>query len=321
MFSDAIVRPPCARFPRGLTTAGLGAPNYARALQQHAAYCEALEESGLKVTRLEADERYPDSTFVEDAAVVVGAHTKQKPAREQGLGRVNVLEPSRALPDGRASATENTKQKPAREQGLGRVNVLEPSRALPDGRASAMRAILTRPGAASRVGEVESIAAVLARFHSELHSIQEPGTVDGGDICEAENHFFIGISKRTNEAGAQQLSKLLVSYGCTSSFVDIRGVKDILHLKSGLAYLGDNRLVVIDDLVDHKEFRAYELVRVTAGEEYAANCVRVNDHVLVAAGYPGFEKTLQGLGYETIAVEMTEFQKMDGGLSCLSLRF
>jgi dimethylargininase len=178
-----------------------------------------------------------------------------------------------------------------------------------------------RPGAASRVGEVASITAVLSRFYSELHSIQAPGTVDGGDVCEAENFFFIGISERTNEAGAQQLAAWLASYGCTSSLVDIRGVRNMLHLKSGLAYLGDNRLAVIETLAEREEFHSYDLVRLNAGEEYAANCVRVNDRFLVAGGYPGFESTLQELGYETIAVEMTEFQKMDGGLSCLSLRF
>lgn len=264
MFTKAIVRPPGANYAEALTTMDLGAPDYARALQQHAAYCEALEECGLTLTRLEANERYPDSTFVEDTAVV----------------------------------TDHC-------------------------------AILMRPGAASRVGEVESIAQALSRFYSELHSIHQPGTLDGGDVCEAEcepergarSHFFIGISERTNEAGAQQLAAWLASYGCTSSFINIRGVKNILHLKSGLACLGDNRLVVIDSLAAHNEFRSYELVRVPPEEEYAANCVHVNDRVLVAAGYPGFERMLRDMGYQTIALEMTEFQKMDGGLSCLSLRF
>jgi dimethylargininase len=283
MFSNAIVRPPCARFAEGLTTVDTGAPNHARALQQHAAYCKALEKCGLTLTRLEADERYPDSTFVEDTAVIVGALPNgPTPAGLPGWGF-----------RGRASGAAT----------------------------SALGAILTRPGAASRVGEVEGIAEVLSRFYSELRSIQEPGTVDGGDVCEAENHFFIGISERTNEAGAWQFGKLLALYGYTSSYVDIRGVKNILHLKSGLAYLGDNRLAVIETLAEREEFHSYDLVRLNAGEEYAANCVRVNDRVLVAAGYPGFESTLQALDYQTIAVEMTEFQKMDGGLSCLSLRF
>jgi dimethylargininase len=171
------------------------------------------------------------------------------------------------------------------------------------------------------MGEVESIKETLSLLYSRVDSIQAPGTLDGGDVCEAGNHFFIGLSERTNEAGAGHLAELLTSYGYTSSFVDIRNMKDILHLKSGLASLGDNRLVVIEALANREEFRGYELVRVNVDEEYAANCVQVNDYVLVAAGYPVFEQTLQTLGYETIALEMTEFQKMDGGLSCLSLRF
>jgi dimethylargininase len=171
------------------------------------------------------------------------------------------------------------------------------------------------------MGEVESITETLSPLCPPIASIQGPGTVDGGDICEAGNHFFIGLSDRTNEAGAGQLAELLASYGYTSSTVDIRNVKDILHLKSGLAYLGDNRLVVIEALENRQEFRGYELVRVSLDEEYAANCVRVNDYVLVAAGYPLFDETLRSAGYKTIALEMTEFQKMDGGLSCLSLRF
>lgn len=284
MFSNAIVRPPGAKFGEGLTTVDMGEPNQARALKQHATYCEALELCGLTLTRLEADERFPDSTFVEDTAVIVGGHAND---------RASDIEAKQALTNGRA----------------------------PGAATSTMRAILTRPGASSRAGEVESIAAVLSRFFPELHSVQEPGTLDGGDICEAEDHFFIGVSERTNDAGAEQLAKLLALYGYTSSFVDIRGMKNILHLKSGLAWLGDNRLAVIDALADHKDFRHYELVRVNAGEQYAANCVRVNDYVLVAAGYPEFEGTLQDLGYKTLAVEMTEFQKMDGGLTCLSLRF
>jgi dimethylargininase len=158
--------------------------------------------------------------------------------------------------------------------------------------------------------------------------------MDGGDVCEAGNHFFIGISERTNEAGAQQLAALLAPQGYTSSFVDIRGTgvppvihaqdaraTEILHLKSGLAYLGDNRLVVTEALADRAEFAGYDLIQVDADEEYAANCVRVNDSVLIAAGFPRLEGRLSDQNYQTIALEMSEFQKMDGGLSCLSLRF
>jgi dimethylargininase len=162
---------------------------------------------------------------------------------------------------------------------------------------------------------------VLADFFPSPGEIQSPGTMDGGDICEAGNHFFIGISERTNEAGARQLAELLAPFGYTSSLIDIRDLRSILHLKSGLSCLGDNRLAVIAALADVSEFRGYDLVLVSDDEMYAANCIRVNDSILLAAGYPAFAGTLRELGYQTIELEMSEFQKMDGGLSCLSLRF
>ncbi len=256
MSTQAIVRRPTTNFGEGLTTAGLGAPDYNRAVEQHKVYCITLERCGLTLTFLEPDPRHPDSTFVEDTAVV----------------------------------TEQF-------------------------------AVLTRPGTPSRVKEVALMKDALTSFYSTPHSIREPGTLDGGDICQADDHFFIGISKRTNQAGAEQLSELLASFNYTSSFVDIRHVEGMLHLKSGLAYLGDNRLVVIDSLASCKEFCDYDLVRATPAEQYAANCLRVNGYVLIAAGYPVLEHSLRNLGYETLSLEMSEFQKMDGGLSCLSLRF
>ena len=293
MFSKAIVRPPASSFAAGLTTSNLGPPDHELALKQHAAYCEALERCGLALTMLDPDERYPDATFVEDTAVIVGA-LEQKPAREQGL--VISGNSNSALPDGRASAWNSV------------------------GRASAC-AVLTSPGAPSRKGEVESVEKALSALFDELHSIEEPGTLDGGDVCEAGDHFFIGVSERTNEAAARQLAKLVTRSGYTATLIDVRGMKSLLHLKSGLAYLGDDRLAVIEELADEEALSDFELIKVGPSESYAANCIRVNDYVLIAAGYPNFEKTLRDLGYEIFPLAMTEFQKMDGGLSCLSLRF
>jgi dimethylargininase len=256
LFKHAIVRPPGANFAEGLTTIDLGAPIYDKALEQHARYCAALRQCGLTLAELDADSRYPDSTFVEDVAIL----------------------------------TER-------------------------------RAILTRPGAPSRQGEVAAIREALARFYPAFDAITPPGALDGGDICEAGEHFFIGISERTNEAGARQLADFLAQAGYTSTFVDIRGIKSILHLKSGIAHLGDHRLVLIDALMQPPAFRGYEIIRVEPGEAYAANCVRVNEHVLCAAGFPKLQARLRQLGYSVIPLDMSEFQKMDGGLSCLSLRF
>jgi dimethylargininase len=256
MFRRAIVRPPAPNFADGLTTVDLGVPDVPKALDQFARYGEALERCGLTLTRLPADPRFPDSTFVEDAAILT-----------------------------------------------------------PRG------AVLTRPGALSREGEVAAIEAALLPLFPELVRIATPGTVDGGDICEAGDHFFIGLSERTNAEGARQLAEHLAGMGFTSEAVDIRGVAGILHLKSGIAAISERRLVVIDALATRPAFRGYELVRVDPSEGYAANCVQVNDAVLVAAGFPKFEASLRALGLETIALDMSEFEKMDGGLSCLSLRF
>ena len=192
---------------------------------------------------------------------------------------------------------------------------------LPESSQIGHGAILTRPGAASRADEVIDMELTLKQFFPELAHINAPGTLDGGDICEAGSHFFIGISLRTNEAGARQLASWLSVRGFTSSLVDVRQTPGILHLKSGISYIGENRLVVINALAAHPAFKGYELVRVAPGEEYSANCIRVNDYILIAAGFPKLEATLRGLGDKLIVLDMSEFQKMDGGLSCLSLRF
>ena len=256
MFSKAIVRPPCANFVAGLTTVDLGAPDLERARKQHEAYCQTLESCGLNVVRLAPDEEHPDSTFVEDTAIL-----------------------------------------------------------------TARGAVITRPGAPSRRGEINHIAPLIRYYFSKVHSIEEPGTVDGGDICEAGEHVFIGVSLRTNEPGAQQLAGFLESFGYTSSLIDIRGVSNILHLKSGLAYLGGKQLVLIEALRGFEEFSGYDLVCLDSSEDYAANCLLINGKVVIADGFPATKRELEHLGYQTIALDMAEFQKMDGGLSCLSLRF
>ena len=181
--------------------------------------------------------------------------------------------------------------------------------------------VITRPGAPSRSGEVEAIRSTLASLAISLKEIDAPGTLDGGDICEAGDHFFIGVSQRTNWEGAAQLAALLGTAGYGSSCIDIRMVPGILHLKSGIAALDETRIVAIDSLAAHPSLRNHEIVRVAQGEEYAANCVRVNDRVLLPAGFPGMLRTVEELSLNPLVLDMSEFRKMDGGLSCLSLRF
>ncbi len=186
---------------------------------------------------------------------------------------------------------------------------------------TARGAIIMRPGAPSRRDEVELIEATLKGLFPEIARIQAPGTVDAGDVCEADGHFLIGLSARTNEAGAEALAGHLGDLGYRSDILDIRHARALLHLKSGIAWLGDGRLLATADIPRAPALAAYEIVEVPADECYAANALRVNEHVLVAAGYPKTRSAIELLGFEVIALEMSEFRKLDGGLSCLSLRW
>ena len=259
-FTRAVVRPPSSTFAAGLSSAAEGPPDLDRALAQHALYVGALRDCGLEVTSLEPDDAYPDSTFVEDTAIMT-------------------------------------------ERG----------------------AIVMRPGAPSREGEVTGMRRCLGNFYPELPAIDTPGTVDGGDICEADGHFLIGVSARTNEHGANQLERHLHRWGHASSIIDIRGNAALLHLKSGIAYLGNGLWVVQEGIERELRSRTGIVVRdvitVTPEEAYAANCVRVNDAVLVAVGYPLVSAAIEARGRRVVPLEVSEFRKMDGGLSCLSLRF
>jgi dimethylargininase len=181
--------------------------------------------------------------------------------------------------------------------------------------------ILTNPGAASRLGEKELIRPLLKGLFDQLFEITAPGTLDGGDICQAEDHFFIGLSERTNSDGALQLAGFLQSLGFHSSIIDLHGLPGLLHLKSGLAYLGEHNLIIVPELANQPAFAGYRCLLVDPLESYAANCLRLNDTVLIADGFPGTRMTLEQAGYRLAILNMSEFQKMDGGLSCLSLRF
>ena len=218
-----------------------------------------------------------------------------------------------------------------RDCGLG-VTCLEADARYPDGTfvedtaiVTARGAVLARPGAPSREGEVRGMVACLRNFYQELPAIEPPGTVDGGDVCEADGHFLIGISARTNAHGARQLAEHLARFEYTSSVIDIRSNSSLLHLKSGIAYLGDGLWAadgsIRDALESQSAIGVRDLIMVSPAEAYAANCVRVNDAILVAAGYPLISAALERRGCRVVQLEMSEFRKMDGGLSCLSLRF
>ena len=174
-------------------------------------------------------------------------------------------------------------------------------------------AIISRLGNSARQGEEEKIKEVLSR-KMKIENIKSPGTVDGGDILRIKNHFYIGLSKRTNQRGANQLKSILLNYGYTASTVP---VKNILHLKTGITYIGRDNIVSIQDFSDR--FKEFNVIQTDKDESYSANCLFVNDFLLIPKGFPKMRQKILDLRYKIIEVEMSEFRKMDGGLTCLSL--
>jgi dimethylargininase len=179
-------------------------------------------------------------------------------------------------------------------------------------------AILTRPGALSRSGEVEHIVKAVKQFFPNPEQINRPGTIEAGDIMMVGGHFYIGLSARTNVQGAKQLIDILSKYDLTGSMVEM---SELLHLKTGLSYLENNNLLTLGEMHSNPIFNQFKRIEIAKQESYAANSVWINGTILVPKGFPNALKAIQELGYPTIELSMSEFQKLDGGLSCLSLRF
>jgi len=178
-------------------------------------------------------------------------------------------------------------------------------------------AVMTRSGAPSRRGEGAAIESVLAR-HRAIERIEPPGTLDGGDVLCAGGRWFIGLSERTNAAGAAQLGGIL--RGCGYNWMAVP-VGAGLHLKSGVNTLGGTFLAVAAGFAGRDVFRTYDLLVLDPGDEYAANVLWVNGTLLMPAGFPRARKKYERLGRPIRELEMSEIRRMDGGLTCLSLRF
>ena len=252
-FRNAIVRMPCKNMVNGITSANLGKPDYSLACRQHDKYIEALTSCGLHVDILDANEAYPDSTFIEDVALLTSEC-----------------------------------------------------------------AVITNPGALSRKGEEKDVVRIIEKHYKHVEFIREPGTIEAGDIMMAGSHYYIGLSERTNKEGVRQMTETLRKYGMDASTVELR---EVLHLKTGVAYLEHNNMVTAGEFISHPVFQEFNLLKVGGNEAYAANCIWVNETVIVPFGYPQTKNMIASFGYRIIDVDLSEFQKLDGGASCLSLRF
>jgi dimethylargininase len=202
--------------------------------------------------------------------------------------------------------------------------LLEPDPAFPDcpfvedtAVVTEQVAVIARPGAERRRGEERSIAEVLSA-HKQIEHIESPGTLDGGDVLQMEKRIFIGLSDRTNYEGARQLGSILDRYGYSVTAVP---VGEMLHLKSGVNHAGGNALAITGSLASFDVFSCFDLIHVPVEESYAANCLFVNGNLMVAKGFPRARAAYERLGHEIIELDVSEFMKMDGGLTCLSIRF
>jgi len=182
-------------------------------------------------------------------------------------------------------------------------------------------AVLSRPGAVSRRGETTEILPVLEDQFERVYQIEGNATLDGGDICKADDIYYIGLSACTNLDGAQQLASILNYYGYRSELIDIHRLQGILHLKSVVNYLGEDTLLLDPRLAAQWPFHGYRKLVVPLEEAYAANCLRVNEVLLVPFGFPHTLELVTKAGFDALLLDVSEYRKMDGGLSCLSLRW
>ena len=176
-------------------------------------------------------------------------------------------------------------------------------------------AVMTRIGAESRRGESPSLAAALERYRP-LHWIGEPGTLDGGDVVRIGSTLYVGRSKRTNAAGIGQLARAVAESGYTVQPVDVRRC---LHLKSGCTYLGRDTVLVNRDWIDASAFDKFRQIDV--GEPGAADVLAIGDTVIMPASFPKTAEILCRAGWRVQPLDVSELQKAEAGVTCMSLIF
>ncbi len=253
-FTHAIARKPGAGIVDGLRAVDTGAPDLQRFLQDHAHYVSLLASTGAAVSVLEPLDDYPDSVFVEDAAL--------------------------CLPE---------------------------------------CAIAMRPGAPSRIGEAAVMAPVLSEFYNDVVSIAGPGFIDGGDILVTEREILVGRSARTDAAGITELAQVTSNWNYKVR--EVTTPAGVLHFKTDCSLMDEETVLATRRLSDTGCFDGYRVINTADGEDAAANAIRFNELVLMPAGFPHTAEKLSAAGYDVHEVGNTEAAKLDGGMSCLSLRF
>lgn len=176
-------------------------------------------------------------------------------------------------------------------------------------------ALITRPGAPSRRPETSAVAAALAAAGLELAHMEDPATLDGGDVLRLGDTFYVGLSRRTNAAGLAALEAVARPRGLSVVPVEVPG--GVLHLKCHASPLGPETLLCAPGWLTGA--RGVRRLEVHPEEAYAANALAVGDAVLVAAGFPRTAALISDAGFSPVPIENSEFAKADGSLTCLSV--
>jgi dimethylargininase len=180
-------------------------------------------------------------------------------------------------------------------------------------------AVVLRPGAPSRLGEAAEMAPHLCALYGEVAAVAAPGFIEGGDILVTDREILVGRSARTDAAGIAALAALVAPWGYRLR--EVATPPGVLHFKTDCALLDAETILSTGRLAATGCFEGYRVIPVAEGEEPAANVIRFNDLVLVPEGFPRTAERIDRAGYAIRAIGNTECAKLDGGMSCLSLRF
>lgn len=252
-FTRALVRAPSKSVTRGLRAHEGEGPSFDGVAREHRAYVAAMAGAGVVVDILPPLEAFPDSVFIEDAALV--------------------------FPEG---------------------------------------AILLRPGAPSRLGEAAALTTELTARFEETQAL-DVGFADGGDVIDLGDKILIGVSSRTNGAGAGRLARLLDKFGRRAETVATP--PGVLHFKSDCALIDEETVLATPRLAKSGVFKGFRVIETAPGEERAANALRVNADLLVAAGCPATIDRLAAVEARVVPLATDEIARIDAGLSCMSLRW
>jgi dimethylargininase len=183
--------------------------------------------------------------------------------------------------------------------------------------------VMDQPAVEARAGEAKEMLPTIRQFFPDerIRRITAPGTLEGGDVMMVDDHCYVGRSARTNDEGFRQFAAFLAEWSMTTEQVP---VEHILHLKTGGTYVENGNLLVSGELKRQPAYRRGQfkhIFEVPDEEAYGADCVNINGKIIMAAGYPAVQRQLEDWGYEIITVEMSEYRKIDGSITCLSLRW